>query len=111
MPQQLEVRVGSGKVVLDFTQVTVPHSHVEIDAEVRSGSLLIVTRPGVEVDTTDVSIRSGEVKVRSPWGSQVPATLLIRVTGQVSSGSIAARPPRRTFGEWLRRVRYHLADQ
>jgi hypothetical protein len=41
----------------------------------------------------------------------VPATLLIRVTGQVSSGSIAARPPRRTFGEWLRRVRYHLADQ
>jgi hypothetical protein len=111
VPQQLEVRVGSGKVVLDFTQVTVPHSHVEIDAEVRSGSLLIVTRPGVEVDTTDVSIRSGEVKVRSPWGSQVPATLLIRVTGQVSSGSIAARPPRRTFGEWLRRVRYHLADQ
>jgi hypothetical protein len=111
VPQQLEVRVGSGKVVLDFTQVTVPHSHIEIDAEVRSGSLLIVTRPGVEVDATDVSIRSGQVKVRSPWGTQVPATLAIRVTGQVSSGSITARPPRRTFWEWLRRMRWHLADQ
>ena len=111
VPRQLEVRVGSGKVVLDFTQVTVPHSHIEIDAEVRSGSLLIVTRPGVEVDATDVSIRSGEVKVRSPWGTQVPATLSIRVTGQVSSGNITARPPRRTFWEWLRRMRWHLADQ
>jgi hypothetical protein len=111
VPRQLEVRVGSGKVVLDFTQVTVPHSHIEIDAEVRSGSLLIVTRPGVEVDATDVSIRSGQVKVRSPWGTQVPATLAIRVTGQVSSGSITARPPRRTFWEWLRRMRWHLADQ
>ena len=88
-----------------------PHSRVEIDAEVRSGSLLIVTRPGVEVDATDVSIRSGEVKVRSPWGTQVPATLAIRVTGQVSSGNITARPPRRTFWEWLRRMRWHLADQ
>ena len=111
VPQQLEVRVGSGKVVLDFTQVTVPHSHIEIDADVRSGSLLIVTRPGMEVDATDVSIRHGEVKVRSPWGTQVPTTLAIRVTGQVSSGNITARPPRRTFWEWLRRMRWHLADQ
>ena|SRR5215831_19115404 len=111
VPQQLQVRVGSGKVVLDFTQARVPHSHIEIDTEVRSGSLLIVTRPGVEVDATDVSIRSGEVKVRSPWGAQVPSTLVIRVTGQVSSGSIIARPPRRTFSEWLRRMRWHLADQ
>jgi hypothetical protein len=111
VPQQLEVRIGSGRVVLDFTQVTVPHSRIEIDAEVRSGSLKIVTRPGVEVDATDVSVRSGEVKIRSPWGTEVPATLLIHVTGQVSSGSITARPPRRTFGEWLRRMRYHLADQ
>jgi hypothetical protein len=111
VPQRLEVRVGSGRVVLDFTQVSVPHSRVEIDAEVRSGSLKIVTRPGIEVDATDVSVRSGEVKIRSPWGTEVPATLLIHVTGQVSSGNITARPPRRTFGEWLRRMRYHLADK
>jgi hypothetical protein len=111
VPQQLQVRVGSGKVVLDFTQTRVPHSHIEIDAEVRSGILLIVTKPGVEVDATEVSVRSGEVKVRSPWGTQVPSTLVIRVTGQVSSGRITARPPRRTFSEWLRRMRWHLADQ
>ena len=37
--QRLDVRIGSGTVVLDVTRTTVPHSRIEIDAEVRSGSL------------------------------------------------------------------------
>src|SRR5213078_938738 len=30
VPPQLDVRIGSGKVVLDFTRTTVPHSRIEI---------------------------------------------------------------------------------
>src|SRR5215475_6391643 len=41
VPQHLDARIGSGSVVLDLTRTTVPHSRVEIDAEVRSGSLKI----------------------------------------------------------------------
>ena len=81
--------------------VTVPHSRVEIDAEVRSGSLKIVTRPGVVVDATDVTLRSGNVKIRSWPGTPPPVSLLIHVTGSVTSGNITARPPRRTFWQWL----------
>jgi hypothetical protein len=103
VPQQLDLRIGSGTVVLDFTRTSVPHSHLEIDAEVRSGSLKIVTRPGVAVDASDVTIRSGSVKVR-PWpGAQPGASLVIRIAGSVTSGSIIARPPRRSFWRWLMR--------
>ena len=103
VPQHLDVRIGSGSVVLDLTRTTVPHSRVEIDAEVRSGSLKIVTRPGVVVDATDVTLRSGNVKIRSWPGPPPPVSLLIHVTGSVTSGSITARPPRRTFWQWLTR--------
>jgi hypothetical protein len=103
VPQQLDVTIGSGSVVLDFTRTTVPHSRIEIDAEVRSGSLKIVTRPGVAVDATDVTLRSGNVKIRSWPGPPPPVSLLIHVTGSVTSGSVIARPPRRTFWQWLMR--------
>jgi hypothetical protein len=33
------------------------------------------------------------------------------VTGEVTSGNFTARPPRRTFLQWLRRMRQHLADK
>jgi len=103
VPQHLDVRIGSGAVGLDLTRTTVPHSRVEIDAEVRSGSLKIVTRPGVVVDATDVTLRSGNVKIRSWPGPPPPVSLLIHVTGSVTSGSIVARPPRRSFWQWLTR--------
>jgi hypothetical protein len=76
---------------------------LQIDANVSSGSLRLVTKPGVVVDTDDVAIRSGSVRVRAPWSPQVPVTLRIKVSGKVGSGSITARPPRRTFWRWLLR--------
>ena len=94
-----------------LTRVTVPHSHVEIDAEVRSGSLLIVTRPGVEVDATDVSIRSGKVKVRSPSGTPPPASLAHprhRLGHQRQHYGAAAAPQ---FLGVAAPERWHLADQ
>ena len=103
VPQHLDVRIGSGAVVLDLTRTTVPHSRVEIDAEVRSGNLRIVTRPGIVVDAADVTLRSGNVKIRSWPGPPPPVSLIIHITGSVTSGSIVARPPRRTFWQWLTR--------
>jgi hypothetical protein len=103
VPQRLEVRVTSGNVTLDFTQAVVSQSSLQLDAEVRSGNLTLVTKPGIVVDTDDVAIRSGNVKVRTPWGHNVPVTLRIDVSGKVGSGNISARPPRRTFWQWLRR--------
>lgn len=111
VPRRIEVRVTSGEVKLDFTEAIIAQPLLKIDADVRSGRLLLVTKPGIMVDADDVTVRSGEVKVRAPWGPDVPVTLRLEVSGKVGSGSIKARPPRRSFWQWLMRrpVPYALA--
>ncbi len=101
VPQRIEVRVTSGNVKLDFTDAVLSQPRLLIDAEVRSGGLTLVTKPGIMVDADDVAIKSGNVKVRQPWGDSVPVTLRVDVSGKVRSGHITARPPRRTFWQWL----------
>jgi hypothetical protein len=103
VPRRMEVRVTSGNIKLDFTQAVIGHHRLELVAEVRSGNLSIITKPGIVVDTDDLVVRSGNVKVKTPWGADMPATLMITVTGRVGSGNIVARPPRRSFWEWLLR--------
>jgi len=102
VPQRMEVRVGSGRVTLDFTEAVITQPSLRIDAEVRSGSLTLVTRPGVVVDADEVSVRSGRVKISAPPDRQMPVALHIDVAGKVGSGRIKARLPRRTFRQWLR---------
>jgi hypothetical protein len=100
VPQRMEVRVTSGSVKLDFTQATITQPVLYLDAEVNSGHLLLVTRPGVVVDADDVAVNSGEVKVRVR-GQAVPVVLRVEVTGKVKSGTLKARPRRRTLWQWL----------
>lgn len=104
VPKELEIKVGSGGVLLDFTEAVITHPLLRIAIEVRSGGLTLVTRPGIVVDVDDVSVRSGGVKVRAPWGHDVPVHFRIEVTGTVRSGAITARPPRRSFWQWLLRA-------
>ena len=77
---------------------------LHIDADVRSGHITLITTPGIAVDADDVTVRSGHVKVRAPWGTVVPELLRIDVAGKCGSGHITARPPRRSFWQWLRRA-------
>jgi hypothetical protein len=104
VPKRMEIRVGSGSVRLDFTEAVITQATLAIDVELNSGSLLLITRPGIVVDADDVSVRSGSVRVPPP--GDVPTLLSIRVSGKVGSGSVKARPPRpprRTFWQWLLR--------
>jgi hypothetical protein len=102
VPRAMDVKVGSGSVRLDLTQALITGPVLRISAEVRSGSLTIVTRPGIEVIVDEVSVSSGSAKVRRPEGEGlVPVELRVEVSGSVRSGSIAARPPRRSFLKWL----------
>jgi Domain of unknown function (DUF1707) len=102
VPQRMEVEVSSGSVRLDFTEAMITSRTLRIDADVSSGSLLLVIKPGIVVDADDVAVQSGSVKARAPWATPAPEILRIQVSGRVRSGSITARPPRRTFWQWLR---------
>jgi hypothetical protein len=103
VPRRMEVRVTSGAVRLDFTEAVLSQSLLQIDTEVHSGRLILVTKPGIAVHADDVQIRSGRVKVIQPWGDDVPVSLRIEVNGKVGSGRLLARPRRRTFLQWLTR--------
>jgi Domain of unknown function (DUF1707) len=103
VPRQMEIRVTSGSVTLDFTDAVISDGTLRIDADIRSGSLRLLTRPGIAVNTDDVAVRSGSAKVASPWEPDVPVQLQVEVTGRVGSGSITARPRRRSFWQWLLR--------
>jgi Domain of unknown function (DUF1707) len=103
VPQAMEVRVTSGSVLLDFTEAVIATPVLKINTEVKSGTLRLITKPGIVVDTDDVSVRSGTSKVRAPWGPGAPVTLRVEVSGSVGSGSLNAGPRRRTFWQWLLR--------
>jgi hypothetical protein len=103
VPQRLEVKVTSGHVLLDFTQAVITQPTLKLDVDVRSGHIKLLTRPGIVVDADDVAVRSGHVRVKAPWGSEVPVQLRIEVTGRVGSGHFVARPRFRNFWQWLTR--------
>jgi class 3 adenylate cyclase len=101
VPRRLEVGVGSGSVVLDFRQAVISVPELRIDAQVASGSLRLITRPGIVVEADDVTVNSGSIKVIPPAGPETPVELRVKVFGRVKSGSISARPPRAP-GWWRR---------
>jgi Domain of unknown function (DUF1707) len=101
VPRRMEVRVNSGSVKLDLRKAEIVVPVMEVDAEVKSGHLAVITRPGIVVDTDDVEVRSGHVRVRTHRGPAVPVILRLRISGHVGSGSLSVRPPRRTFWQWL----------
>lgn len=106
VPQRIDVRVTSGAVVLDFTEAVITQPLLRIDAEVRSGTLRLITKPGIEVDAEEVAVRSGHVKVNPHWDQEVPEFFRVEIAGKVNSGLVAAgppRPPHRTFWAWLTR--------
>jgi uncharacterized protein DUF1707 len=103
VPQRMDVKVTSGHVVLDFTEAVITQPTLKLDVDVRSGHVRLVTRPGIVVDTDEVAIRSGHVRVKAPWDPDVPGLLHIEVTGKVGSGHLLARPRRRNFWQWLTR--------
>jgi hypothetical protein len=101
VPQRIEARVGSGQLKLDFTQAVITQPLLQLHAEVRSGHIVLITKPGIVVDIDDVAVRSGRVEVRVPGDPGGPEVLRIEVAGRVGNGRLVARPPRRTFWQWL----------
>ena len=104
LPSRMDIKVTSGQVKLDLTEAVATQPALQLDVRVRSGQLLLLTKPGIVVDMDDVAVRSGQVKVRAPWDDSVPVSLRVTVAGSCGSGSILARPPRRSFWQWLRRA-------
>jgi class 3 adenylate cyclase len=99
VPRRLEVEVASGAVRLDFRRAVISVPELRIDARIASGTMTLIIRPGIVVDTDDLTVNSGSVKVIPPAGPDAPVELRVKVCGVVGSGSVSARP---AFGDWWR---------
>lgn len=105
VPPELDVKVDSGSVILDFTEAQITSPALAIQARIRGGNLTLITRPGIEVHTHDLMVDNGSVKIDAPWddgATPAPTILTVTVTGTVAVGELIARPPRRNLVEWLR---------
>ncbi|MGW0854950.1 DUF1707 SHOCT-like domain-containing protein [Streptomyces sp. NPDC002690] len=104
VPRRMEIRLMFCEARLDFTEAVITHSTLDIDVDLRvGGNLILVTRPGIVVETDDLTRGSGEVKVGPTPGPEEGRVLRVKLTGQSRGGDITARPPRRTFSEWAGR--------
>jgi class 3 adenylate cyclase len=99
VPRRLEVELGSGTVRLDFREAVIAVPELRIDAKITSGTLTLITRPGIVVDVDDLTVTSGSITVVPPAGPRAPVELRVKVSGQVGSGSVRARPAR-GGGRW-----------
>jgi hypothetical protein len=110
VPKELDVKVRGGSVTLDFTDAVITQPLLRITAEVRGGGLRLITRPGIVVETGDISLHGGSVTLPEPPGTGVPVQLRVEISGSVHGAGITAGPPprprrpRRTFWQWLRRA-------
>jgi DUF1707 SHOCT-like domain len=103
VPKRMRIKATAGNVKLDFTQALISHGTLRIDIDLGIGAdLLLLTRPDIVVETEDLIVRRGEVKIGDA-GGHVPVALTVVITGQVRGGDVVARFPRRTFGQWVRR--------
>lgn len=104
IPRSLDIRMHGGDVKLDFTEAVIDHDTLDIDVDLSiGGDLVLVTRPGIVVATDDLTVRVGEVKVRTPSSdANVPVALRVNVTGRIRGGDVVVRHPRRTLGQWIR---------
>jgi hypothetical protein len=99
----MEVRAVGGTVKLDFTNAVITQPTLQIQAYVRGGGLVLVTKPGIEVDADGITVRGGTVKIRPRNGWKEPVHPAAEITGENRGGRVTARPPRRTFRQWLLR--------
>lgn len=103
VPLRMQIRVTIGNVLLDFTQAILSWPALQIDVQIHSGTLTLVTRPGIMVDTDDLEIlQASTVKVLAPWDPDVPVRFRIDVAGTLDVSSITAR---RTLSQQLLRRR------
>ncbi|MBC9711140.1 DUF1707 domain-containing protein [Streptomyces sp. TRM66268-LWL] len=107
VPRRMEIAVMWCKVTLDFTDAVITQDTLRIDGEMAGKTLVLITRPGIVVDTGGLQLVHAKVIHRrgARPGPGAPVTLRIELAGHKTHGRVVIRPARRTFTQWLLRRR------
>jgi len=102
VPSRISAECTSGSIKIDFTEAECPHRDVTIDISARSGTVVLIVPKGWAVHLDQATATSGSIVNRVGERPAAGAPML-RVSGKVTSGTIKARYPRRSFWDWLLR--------
>ena len=91
VPQRLELRSSWCDVWLDFTDAVMTHDTLRIDLNMRGGSLVLMTRPGLVVDADSLTVRYADVKIRPGAEPGAPVVLRVQLAGRMRYGWIEQR--------------------
>jgi hypothetical protein len=100
VPRRMEINAVGGAVRLDFTDAVITGPTLQIQAQVRGGKVLMLTKPGMKVDADDVVVSGGKLKVSPDRSYTEPVSLTVTISGEVRGGVLLARPAR-SFPRWL----------
>jgi Domain of unknown function (DUF1707) len=103
VPRRLELQLSWCDATFDLTEAVIGYNTLRIDVDMRGGTLLLVIRPGIVVNTDSLTVDYGKVKVPHPADPGTPDTFRVELTGRLAYGRVATRIPRRTFPQWLLR--------
>lgn len=92
VPRWLEVRSSWCDVVLDFTDAMITHDTLEIDMNVRGGSLTLVVGSGIVVEADSLKIRYTDLEIGPTSEPDAPVTLRVVLSGRMRYGWIGTRP-------------------
>jgi Domain of unknown function (DUF1707) len=91
VPRRLELRAAWCDVTLDFTDAVIAHDTLRIDLNMRGGSLVLVTRPGVVVDADTLRVRYTDVGLYPGPDPGAPVVLRVSLAGRMRYGRIETR--------------------
>jgi hypothetical protein len=93
VPRRLELRSSWCDVKLDFTDAVIIHGTLRIDMNMRGGSLILVTGPGVVVAADSLTVRYTDVRLGLSAEPDAPVILRVQLVGRMRYGWIEARSP------------------
>ncbi|MFG2556571.1 DUF1707 domain-containing protein [Streptomyces sp. NPDC048581] len=96
VPRRLEIKSSWGDVTLDFTHAVIADGTLRIDLDMQGGTLRLVTRPGVVVDTDSLAVEYAKIKARPAGDAGVPVVLRVEIAGRKAYGRVVVGPARRT---------------
>ena len=78
-------------MTLDFTDAIIVGDALLIDMDMRGGSLVLVTGPGIVVDADALAVRYTDVDIGPGTQSGAPVILRAHLTGRMRYGYVGTR--------------------
>jgi Domain of unknown function (DUF1707) len=92
VPARIELRTRECRVTLDFTHAVITSSVLRIEADMVHGKLLIVSSPGIVIDTDGLSLTYSKLKLRTKSAPADPR-LRIELAGKLLHAKVTEQRP------------------